>query len=72
MKSLPTQIYTNTRCNYMSNRIRNCRNRLVIFPMSGNNTFETSDFADQRFSFRNRDGGVFSPTMFHGRKYCVT
>ena len=24
---------------------------LVIFPISGNNTFETSDFADLRFSF---------------------
>ena len=24
--------------------------RLVIFPMYGNNTFEISDFADQRFS----------------------
>ena len=72
MKSLPTKIYTNTQCNYMSNRIRNCRNGLVIFPMSGNNTFEISDFADQPFPFRNRDGGVFSPRKFHGRKYCVT
>ena len=27
------------------------RNRLVIFPMSGNNTFETSDFADPRSIF---------------------
>ena len=31
--------------------------------MYGNNTFETSDFADQRFPFRNRDGGLFSPTV---------
>ena len=29
------------------------------FPMSGSNTFEASDFADLRFPFRNRDGGVF-------------
>ena len=36
---------------------------LVIFPMSGNNTFETSDFADRRFSFRNCNG-LFSPTVF--------
>ena len=45
---------------------------LVIFPMSEINTFETSDFADRRFSFKNRDGGLFSPTMFYGTKYCVT
>ena len=36
--------------------------------MSGNNTFETSDFADRRFSSRNSDGGVFSPTMFLWKK----
>ena len=41
---------------------------LVIFPMSGNNTFETSDFADRRFSFINCDGGLFSPTMFLWKK----
>ena len=40
---------------------------LVIFPMSGNNTFETSDFADQRFSFRNHNG-LFSPTVFLWKK----
>ena len=40
--------------NVLMCRLRNLRNllvRLVIFPMSGNNTFETSDFADLRFSF---------------------
>ena len=42
--------------------------RLVIFPMSGDNTFETSNFADRRISFRNRDGGPFSPTMFLWKK----
>ena len=42
--------------------------RLVIFPTPGNNSFETSDFADQRFSFRNRDGGLFSPTIFLWKK----
>ena len=31
----------------------------VIFPMSGNNTFET-DFADLRFSFRSREGASLS------------
>ena len=36
--------------------------------MSGNNTFETSDFADRRFSSRNSDGGVFSPKMFLWKK----
>ena len=44
------------------------QNDLVIFPVSGNNTFETSDFADRRFSFRNRDGGVLSPKMFLWKK----
>ena len=28
--------------------------QLVIFRMSGNNTFETSNFADLRFSFKQR------------------
>ena len=36
--------------------------------MSGNNTFKTSDFADRRFSFRNRDIEVFSHTMFLWKK----
>ena len=46
--------------------------RLVIFPLSGNNTFETSDFVGRRFFFGNRDE-LFSPTVsFYGRKYCVT
>ena len=36
--------------------------------MSGNKTLETSDFADRLFSFRNRDGGLFSPTMFLWKK----
>ena len=40
---------------------------LVIFPMSGNNTFETSDFADRCFSFRNCNG-LFSPTVFLWKK----
>ena len=42
--------------------------RLVIFPMPRNNTLEISDFADWRFSFRKRDGGLFSPTMFLWKK----
>ena len=38
--------------------------RLVIFPMSGNNTFETPDFADLRFSFWSSEGTSLSPTVF--------
>ena len=72
MKSLPTQIYTNTRCNYMSNRIRNCRNRLVIFPMSGNNTFETSDFADLASLFGAARVSRTLPRCFYGKNYCET
>ena len=49
-----------------------CVKRLVIFPMSGNNTFETSDFADPHFSIRNNDGGQFSSTRFLWKKYCET
>ena len=49
-----------------------CLARLVIFPMSGNNTFETSDFADRRFSFRKHDGGLLSPTMFLWKKILRT
>ena len=52
------------RCVIPRHRINHNQGRLVIFPMSGNNTFETSDFADWRFSFRNCNGGLFSPTMF--------
>ena len=43
-------------------------NRLVIFPMSGNNTFETSDFADLRFSFWSSEGVSHSPTVFLFKK----
>ena len=38
--------------------------RLVIFPMSGNNTFETSNFADLHFSFWSSEGVPLSPTVF--------
>ena len=34
--------------------------RLVIFPMSGNNTFEASDFAGLRFSLWSSEGASFS------------
>ena len=56
------------RCIISRHRINHSQDRLVIFPMSGNNTFETSDFADPHFSFRNCDGGLFSPTMFLWKK----
>ena len=36
--------------------------------MSGNNTFETSDFADQRFSFWSSEGVSHSPTVFLWKK----
>ena len=49
-------------------RINHNQGGLVIFPMSGNNTFEASDFADRRFSFRNRGGGLFSTTMLLWKK----
>ena len=39
-------------------------NRLVISPMSGNSTFETSDFADLRFSFRSGEGASLSLAVF--------
>ena len=41
-----------------------CGNRLVIFPLSGNNTFGRSDFADLRFSLWNSEGVSHSPTVF--------
>ena len=41
-----------------------CSNRLVIFPMSRNNTFGRSDFADLRFSFWSSEGVSHSPTVF--------
>ena len=37
---------------------------LVIFPLSGNNTFETSDFADRRFFFGNRVSCSLPPCHF--------
>ena len=37
---------------------------LVIFPMSGNNTFETSNFADLCFSFWRNEATPLSPTVF--------
>ena len=56
------------RCVIPRHTINHNQGRLVIFPMSGNNTFETSDFADRRFSFRNRGGGLLSTTMFLWKK----
>ena len=44
------------------------RHRINHIPTSGNNTFETSDYADRRFSFKNRDGGLFFTTMFLWKK----
>ena len=41
--------------------------RLVIFPMSGNNTLETSDFADLHF-FKVTEGALPSPTVFLWKK----
>ena len=35
----------------------------MIFPISGNNTFESSDFADPRFSLSNSDGGLLSESI---------
>ena len=37
--------------NPVSNSVKKDYRGLVIFPMSGKDTFETSDFADRRFSF---------------------
>ena len=34
---------------------------LLIFPMSGNNTFETSDFTDPRFSLCSSEGTLLFP-----------
>ena len=42
--------------------------RLVIFPMSGNNTFGRSDFADLRFSFWSSEGVSHTPTVFLWKK----
>ena len=39
-----------------------------IFPMSRNNTFETSDFADPRFSFWSCEGVSLSATVFLWKK----
>ena len=36
--------------------------------MSGNNTFETSDFADPRFFFRSSEGALLSPTVLLWKK----
>ena len=36
--------------------------------MSGNNTFETSDFADPRFSFRSSEGALLSTTVLLRKK----
>ena len=48
--------------------MNNPGNRLAIFPMSGNNTFETSDFSDLRFSFLSSEGVSHSPTVFLWKK----
>ena len=46
--------------------------RLVISPMSGSNNFETSDFADLRFSLWSNVGAPPSPTVSYGVNYCRT
>ena len=44
--------------------------RLVLFPMPGNNTFKTSDFADLRLSFWSVPRSLL--WCFYGRKYWET
>ena len=48
--------------------------RLVIFPMSGNNIFETSDFTDPQFSFCSSEGALLSPMdrVLMEKIYCET
>ena len=46
--------------------------RLVIFPMSGNNTVQTWDFVDPRFSSWGSDGASLSSTVFSLKNYCET
>ena len=43
---------------------------MVIYLMTGNNTSETSDFADTRLSFSSREGVLLSPPLpvFLGKK----
>ena len=41
---------------------------LVIFPMPGNNSFETQNFADPRFSFGNSQGASLSPECSFEKK----
>ena len=41
---------------------------LLTFPMSGNNTFERSDFVDLRFSFWSSKGACHSPMVFLWKK----
>ena len=43
---------------------------LVIFPMPGNNSFETQNFADPRFSFGNNQGASLSPECSFEKNYC--
>ena len=43
----------------------------MIFPMSGNNTFETLDFADPRIPLGNRESTPqLTSLVFHARNYC--
>ena len=46
--------------------------RVSDFSYTGNNTFETSDFADIRFSFWGREGAPLSPTVCYGVKSSLT
>ena len=46
--------------------------RLVIFPMSGNNTVQTWGFVDPRFSSWGSDGASLSSTVFSLKNYCET
>ena len=43
----------------------------MIFPMSGNNSFETLNFADPRIPFGNRESAPqLASLVFHDRNYC--
>ena len=46
--------------------------RLVIFPMSENNTFETSDFADLPSLFEVARVPRSLPQCYCGKNYCET
>ena len=47
-------------------------NLIVIFPVPGNNTFETTDFADTRFSCKAARARFSLEKCSYGKNYCET